>query len=319
MINFWGVFFIFVNAWAYVQAGRGGNDMYKDDVNVYELTPSTFDKTVYGTNYTTMVKFYAPWCGYCRSLEPIYHKLGKYLNQDAKYSINIASVNCDKDTNKELCSRFRISGFPTILVFRPLKFDAVKNPKVSHAVETYNGERSLKPMVRFLTSRMKNYVRRIHGLGGDALLGWLAGENGSHKVLLITTSYDVTPLYRSLALDFLGVLKFGLVSTKSLDKEHEFEHSVNGKDIKLPLTQDEGLPRLLLFDETLDKIVKFEGKYKDKIAITQWIIENTGIKPTEGPLSQKEAKFFKNVRLGKKPSYKKSSKKSKKKPQHDEL
>lgn len=324
-MNFWGVFLIFVNALVYVQAGRGGNDMYKDDVNVLELTPSTFDKAVYGTNYTTMVKFYAPWCGYCRSLEPIYHKLGKYFNQDAKYSINIASVNCDKDTNQELCSRFRISGFPTILVFRPLKFDAVKNPKVSHAVETYNGERSLKSMVRFLTSRMKNYAKRIYGLEGDALLSWLAREDGSHKVLLITKSYDVTPLYKSLALDFLGVLEFGLVSTKLLDKEHEFEHNVNGKDIKLPLKKDEELPRLLLFNENLDKIVKYEGKYNDKIAITQWITENTDIKPTEGLLSRKEAKFFRNVRLGKKlpskkPSSKKtSSQKSKKKSQHDEL
>ena len=41
-------------------SARAQADEYASDPNIFELTPSNFDKVVHKSNYTTLVKFYAP-------------------------------------------------------------------------------------------------------------------------------------------------------------------------------------------------------------------------------------------------------------------
>ena len=56
------------------------------------------------------VKFYAPWCGHCKKLEPTWVELS-----DKGLDINVGKVDCT--TNKDLCSEFGVKGFPTLLYF----------------------------------------------------------------------------------------------------------------------------------------------------------------------------------------------------------
>ena len=44
---------------------------YKKEGNLYLLTDKTFKKGVEEFDFM-MVKFYAPWCGHCKNLAPIY-------------------------------------------------------------------------------------------------------------------------------------------------------------------------------------------------------------------------------------------------------
>lgn len=39
------------------------------------LTPDNFDKIVMDPTKDVLVEFYAPWCGHCKSLAPIYEKV----------------------------------------------------------------------------------------------------------------------------------------------------------------------------------------------------------------------------------------------------
>lgn len=280
---------------------RAQGDEYANDPNIFELTASNFDKVVHSSNYTTIVKFYAPWCGYCQQLKPIYKKLGKFISEDSKYSVNVAAVNCDKDYNKQLCSLYQVTGFPSLMVFRPPKYDSKKpQSKGRHAVETYNGTRSLKAMVSFLTSRIKNYVKKFPSLESNSLKKWLENETEMKKVLLVTSTVQLHPMYKSLAIDFLGSIKFGMVTTKSLDDRKDSDSQV-----KIPEGE---LPMLLIYEN--GQFSKFEtSKLNDKSKITEWIIEESGIQPGEGPLS-KLGKKFEKYRTGKK---------AKKSVVHDEL
>lgn len=151
---------------------RAQGDEYASDPNIFELTASNFDKVIHGSNYTSIVKFYAPWCGYCQQLKPVWKKLGKAVGRDSKLSVNVAAVNCDKDYNKPLCAQYQISGFPTVMVFRPPKYDknkAMSGKRQRHASEAYNGQRTVKAMLQFLGSRLKNYVKKVHNLDSDLI------------------------------------------------------------------------------------------------------------------------------------------------------
>lgn len=281
-------------------AARAQGDLYKSDDNIYELSPSNFDKVIQKTNYTSLVKFYAPWCGYCKQLEPAYHKLAKLIHNDGQYAINVASVNCDEDKNKELCAKYKISGFPTLMVFRPPKYDSKKKNKVySHAVEPYKGERSLKSMYAFVTSRIKNYVKKFANLQSDGLKDWLMEHRENNKVLLLTESKQISPLYKSLAIDFINTLKFGMVNVKSLKDVNNFKIEINNKKIVLPIDQDDKLPILLNFDEKTQEFSRFESeKLTDKVKLSEWLIESNNVQPLEGPLSKKDKKYYSNYRKG---------------------
>ncbi|KAK6461600.1 thioredoxin-like protein [Scheffersomyces coipomensis] len=312
----WTYFIVFVQLLTAI-SGRATEDEYSNDPNVFELTPSTFDKVIHNTNYTSIVKFYAPWCGYCQQFKPVVKKLGKFFNQDSKYDVHVAAVNCDKEYNKQLCAQYQVQSFPTVMIFRPPKYtngDVVKNKRA--ASEVYNGERSLKSLVAFANSRIKNYATRFHNVNSDNLKSWFNKdqEDQFKKVLLLTSSNSVSPLLKSLAIDFLNTVKFGMISLKKNDKlPTTFE--VDGVAKTLPINEDDKVPVLLYYDEEAEEFKSFnqseKEKLNDKVKISEWIIQQTKVNPVEGPLSKKEKKYYSNYRTGKK--VKKTS------VEHDEL
>lgn len=287
-------------------------DFYSSDNNIYELTASNFDKVVHKSNYTTIVEFYAPWCGYCNQLKPAYQKLGKFIQKDSKYAINVAAVNCDKNYNKQLCGEQQVSGFPTLKVFRPPKYDANNKPlkPTRHMAEVYQGERGFKSLVNFLTTRIKNYVKKLHLI--DHINQWINDVNNSdyrYKVLLLTTGNSVSPTYKSIAIDFLNSVKFGYLTVKDkLDTK-----SVNIGDVKveLPINDSDATPMLFLIDTVETSILRYipDTKMSDKLRLSEWLMQKTGHVPIEGELSKKDKQYYSNYRMGKKA----------KKIDHDEL
>ncbi|EGW31071.1 uncharacterized protein SPAPADRAFT_56981 [Spathaspora passalidarum NRRL Y-27907] len=270
-------------------------DEYQYDNNIFELTPDTFNRVVHKTNYTTIVKFYAPWCGHCQNLKPTYKKLGKLIHEDAKYAINVAAVNCDQDYNKPLCSHYQIQGFPTIMAFRPPKYVAGQDQSQNHASELYQGERSVKAMLSFLTSRLKNYVKKFPSVQSSSLQTWFNEVTGP-KVLLIADKKSVSPLLKSLAIDFLGRVNFAMVANTFVDS-HEIE--VNGTKVEIPGNSNSSL---LYFDEKTKKFVVYDKseKLNNSVLISQWLIDVADVKPVEGALSKKEQKFYSKYRKGEK-------------------
>lgn len=87
---------------------------------VVTLHESNFEHlTQASTGATTgdwFVKFYAPWCGHCKTLAPIWDDLADELDTDGEGGYtNVAKV--DVTQNRGLGSRFEIKGFPTLLYF----------------------------------------------------------------------------------------------------------------------------------------------------------------------------------------------------------
>ena len=107
---------------------------------VLDLIPSNFDSVVINSGKPTLVEFFAPWCGHCKNLAPVYEELAQSL-QHASSKVQIAKV--DADANKDLGKRFGVQGFPT------LKWFDGKSDKPTE----YNSGRDLESLQTFIKDK----------------------------------------------------------------------------------------------------------------------------------------------------------------------
>ncbi|KAF1932018.1 protein disulfide-isomerase MPD1 precursor [Didymella exigua CBS 183.55] len=167
--------------------------MYSKKSGVLNLAGTDYDRVIAKSNYTSIVEFYAPWCGHCKNLKPAYEKAAQSLAGIAK----VAAVNCDEEMNKPFCGQMGVQGFPTLKIVRPGK----KPGKPT--VEDYQGPRSAKGIVDAVKDKVPNIVKRVTDKNLDE---WLLENKDSPKAILFSDKGVVSATMRALAIDFAGVI-----------------------------------------------------------------------------------------------------------------
>ncbi|CAL8093732.1 unnamed protein product [Calicophoron daubneyi] len=94
-----------------------------------------------------LIKFYAPWCGYCRRLSPVYEKVAEELEVLGS-PLKVAGL--DASAYVQAGKHFHIAGFPTIMFI---------NGSTSI---TYNGDRSVRSIVSFALRACAPSVKSIN-------------------------------------------------------------------------------------------------------------------------------------------------------------
>lgn len=88
-----------------------------------KLNEQNFDDIV--NSGTTLVDFYADWCGPCKMIAPIIEEIAKERDD-----INVGKVNVDE--SGILAMKYNISSIPTIIVF--------ENGQVKSKIIGYRGK-----------------------------------------------------------------------------------------------------------------------------------------------------------------------------------
>jgi thioredoxin 1 len=86
---------------------------------VTAIQGSEFQDEVVKSERPVVVDFYADWCGPCKIIEPIVHKLAEEYNGRVKF------VSIDTDANQELTGQFGIMSIPTVMFFSKGKVEDI--------------------------------------------------------------------------------------------------------------------------------------------------------------------------------------------------
>lgn len=109
--------------------------------NVKIVVGKTVDSVVLDPKKDVLLEVYAPWCGHCKQLEPIYKKLGKRFSSIE--SVVIAKMDGTENEHKEI----EVQGFPSIFFF-----PAEEGAK---SIAYEGGDRSLLSLTKFIKKHAK--------------------------------------------------------------------------------------------------------------------------------------------------------------------
>lgn len=95
---------------------------------VTQIQGNKFQEEVVNSSQPVVVDFYADWCGPCKVIEPVIHKLSE------EYQGRVKFVKIDTDANQELAMQFGIMSIPTVMFFSKGKVEDIVIGAVPSAV-----------------------------------------------------------------------------------------------------------------------------------------------------------------------------------------
>lgn len=104
-----------------------------------------YDELVWKNDRDILIEFYAPWCGHCKKLTPIFEELGEKMKNEKVDIIKMDATANDAPPNVD------VRGFPTL-------YWIPKNNKESP--QKYEGGRELDDFIKYIS---KHSTEELNG------------------------------------------------------------------------------------------------------------------------------------------------------------
>ncbi|KAJ2213346.1 protein disulfide-isomerase precursor [Coemansia sp. RSA 1813] len=190
---------------------------------VHELNASNMHSWV-DRQHLALVQFYAPWCQYCKALEPAYEKAASALEADG---VPLAKVDCTKSA--ALCDQIGIKGFPTLKVVMDGKFGTYNGSRQETGIVSYMRKHKGPPVTKVQPAELSGFVKSDHVV----VVGYFKSESSSELAVL-----------REVAKELIEDFTFGFVADKSTAKK-----------------QKVSMPSIAIYTDYDDQVSVFSGKY----------------------------------------------------------
>ena len=81
-------------------------------MSVANIDAASFEEEVLKSPETVVVDVWAPWCGPCRQMEPLFEEAAQEQGDQARF------FKLNADNNQDLVRAYKVMGIPAMLYFR---------------------------------------------------------------------------------------------------------------------------------------------------------------------------------------------------------
>ena len=110
---------------SYAKANCGSCKKSLLDTSPLELDESNFDHVIVNSDIPVIVDFWAPWCGSCKMMAPIFEDVAK------RYPLKALFVKVNTEALPNLGAKFMIKSIPTLIVYK----NGLEKKRVSGALD----------------------------------------------------------------------------------------------------------------------------------------------------------------------------------------
>jgi len=227
--------------------------------SVVQLNPDNINQVLQDNDASgVLVKFFAPWCGHCKTLAPEYEAAAAILSESGSKAV-LAEADCD--AHRSIGEEYGISGYPTLKFFKDGVVSAYNGGRVSHEIVSWIKRNSATTLETVETAEALAALKPTGNIYGLVVLFGDNQELTNAFLLGARTLEDI---------QFVHVTSSDLIAAEKATAGSARLYKQDGTTFDLP-TEAEGILNVVT-KNSYPKIVEFSQPQFQRLAASKDLV-----------------------------------------------